>query len=197
LDAQFGARQTPFGNRDADFAPSGVFRCAGKDAWIALTIRDDAEWSRLVALAPALDEAAFVGAGRRLAWQETIEQRLAEWTRTQDAAALERRLQEAGIPAGRVRTLAEVLDCPHLDARAWFRRLAHADVGEHLYNGLPWRFAGVAPRRHLPSPRLGEHGRDILKARLGLADAEVDALEAAGVTGAVLAKAKRPEPAGR
>ncbi len=69
LDAQFGARQTPFGNRDADFAPSGVFRCAGKDAWIALTIRDDAEWSRLVALAPALDEAAFVGAGRRLAWQ--------------------------------------------------------------------------------------------------------------------------------
>jgi crotonobetainyl-CoA:carnitine CoA-transferase CaiB-like acyl-CoA transferase len=196
LDAQFGARQTPFGNRDADFAPSGVFRCAGEDAWIALTIRDDAEWERLVALAPVLDEAAFSGAERRLAWQKTIEQRLAEWTRPQDALALEQRLRAAGIPAGRVRTLAEVLDCPHLGARAWFRRLAHADVGEHLYNGLPWRFAGVAPRRHLPSPRLGEHGRDILKARLGLADAEIDTLEAAGVTGAVLAKPKTPAPSG-
>jgi crotonobetainyl-CoA:carnitine CoA-transferase CaiB-like acyl-CoA transferase len=70
-------------------------------------------------------------------------------------------------------------------------------VGEHLYNGLPWRFAGLAPRRHAPSPRLGEHGRDILRSRVGLTDAEIDALEAAGVTGAVLAKtSKQRSPAG-
>jgi crotonobetainyl-CoA:carnitine CoA-transferase CaiB-like acyl-CoA transferase len=196
LDAQFGGRQTPFGNRDANFAPSGVFRCAGKDAWIALTVRDDAQWLRLTALAPTLNGAAFASAEHRLERQDAIERRIAEWTGSQDAAELERSLQAAGIPAGRVRSLAEVLDCPHFSARAWFRRLAHADVGEHLYNGLPWRIAGLAPRRHLPPPRLGEHGRDILKVRLGLSDAEIDTLEASGVTGAVLAKPKTPEPSG-
>jgi crotonobetainyl-CoA:carnitine CoA-transferase CaiB-like acyl-CoA transferase len=188
LDAQFSGRQMPFGNRDADFAPSGVFRCAGQDAWIALTIRDDAEWRRLIALAPGLNEAAFASADRRLAAQDSIEQRIAEWTRGQDASELECRLQAARIPAGRVRSLEEVLNCPHLSARGWFRRLAHADVGEHFYNGLPWRIASLAERRHLPSPRLGEHGRDILKSQLGLADEEIDALETSGVTGAVLAK---------
>jgi crotonobetainyl-CoA:carnitine CoA-transferase CaiB-like acyl-CoA transferase len=156
--------------------------------WIALTIRDDAEWRRLIALAPGLNEAAFASAEHRLASQDSIEQRIAEWTRGQDASELECRLQAARIPAGRVRSLEEVLNCPHLSARGWFRRLAHADVGEHFYNGLPWRIASLAERRHLPSPRLGEHGRDILKSRLGLADEEIDALEASGVTGAVLAK---------
>jgi crotonobetainyl-CoA:carnitine CoA-transferase CaiB-like acyl-CoA transferase len=197
LDAQFGGQQTPFGNRDADYAPSGVFRCAGEDAWIALTVRNDDEWRRLTALAPELEEAAFADAQGRLSGQDLLESRIEAWTSGHDAFDLERRLQGARIPAGRVRALQDVLDCPHLSARAWFRRLAHADVGEHLYNGSPWRFAGLVPRNQLPSPRLGEHGREILTGRLGLAEAEIDALEASGVTGAVLAKAKTPEPARR
>jgi len=196
LDAQFGGRRAAFGNRDPDFAPSGVFRCAGEDDWLALTIRDDDEWRRLVALAPELAADEFAEAGRRLSDQDALERRIEDWTGGQDAFVLERKLRGAGIPAGRVRTLRDVLDCPHLGERGWFRRLVHADVGEHLYNGLPWRFAGVGPRRHSPAPRLGEHGRQILQERLGLSNAEIDALEESGVTGSVLAKPKTREPAG-
>ena len=33
-----------WGNRSPDFAPQGVYPCAGHDAWVALTVRDDDEW---------------------------------------------------------------------------------------------------------------------------------------------------------
>ena len=38
------------GNRSADHAPQGVYRCDGADAWVAVTVQGDAEWARLVAL---------------------------------------------------------------------------------------------------------------------------------------------------
>jgi crotonobetainyl-CoA:carnitine CoA-transferase CaiB-like acyl-CoA transferase len=192
LEAQLGVQQTAFGNRDADVAPSGVFRCAGPDAWIAITVASDAAWRSLAAMAPGVDDAAWATNTERLQRQDEIERAIEAWTAGEDADALERRLQGAGVAAARVRNLEDVLCCPHMSARAWFRRLSHADVGEHAYNGLPWRFAGVAAREHRPSPRLGEHGREILIRELGLSDAEVDALEAAGVTGAVLASSKEP-----
>jgi len=79
-----------------------------------------------------------------------------------------------------------------MSARAWFRRLSHADVGEHLYNGLPWRFAGRRSPEHRASPRLGEHGPAILAQTLGLSNIEIEMLTESGVTGAVLAKKNEP-----
>ena len=68
----------------------------------------------------------------------------------------------------------------------WFRRIEHADVGEHRYAGHPWRMDGLLERSDLPPPRLGEHSRELLAERLGLSDAEIDDLFDRGVTGAVL-----------
>jgi len=87
LDAQLGGLQTPFGNRDADVAPSGVFRCAGKDEWIALTIANDDDWRKLVALAPGLAAPAFATNAARLKRQDAIERRIEDWTRGEMAEA--------------------------------------------------------------------------------------------------------------
>jgi crotonobetainyl-CoA:carnitine CoA-transferase CaiB-like acyl-CoA transferase len=188
LEAQLGPDHTPCGNRDADGAPHGVFPCAGDDQWIAIDAAAEAHWQALARIAPGLRDPAFADSAGRLDRQGALEARLEAWTRGQDAETLAARLQAAGVPAARVRSTAETLECPHFATRGWFRRLAHVDVGEHAYNGLPWRFAGAPSRTHRPSPRLGEHSREILKERLGLSDAEIDRLERDDVTGAVLAK---------
>lgn len=96
------------------------------------------------------------------------------------------RLQTAGIAAGVVRSTTELMACSHLEQRRWFRRIEHADVGEHRYAGHPWRMDGLLERSDLPPPRLGEHSRELLRERLGLSDAEIDGLFERGVTGAVL-----------
>jgi benzylsuccinate CoA-transferase BbsF subunit len=35
------------GNRDPDMHPHGVYRCEGDDRWVAIAVRDDADWRAL------------------------------------------------------------------------------------------------------------------------------------------------------
>ncbi len=124
----------------------------------------------------------------RIANAESLDEAIARWTGTQQAEHLMERLQAAGIAAGVVRTTAELMACPHLDQRGWFRRTVHADVGEHRYSGHPWRIAGMLERADLPPPRLGEHSRELLRDRLGVSDVEIDGLFERDVTGMVVSQ---------
>ena len=188
LDAAVGGEQSPPGNGDLDHAPHGVYPCAGDDRWIALAVDSDEMWRRLVALSgvEALADPAFDLNHDRIANAEKLDEALAEWTSTQQAERLMERLQAAGIAAGVARTTAELMACRHLEQRRWFRRIKHADVGEHRYAGHPWRMDGLLERSDLPPPRLGEHSRELLRGRLDLSEAEIDDLFERGVTGMVL-----------
>jgi crotonobetainyl-CoA:carnitine CoA-transferase CaiB-like acyl-CoA transferase len=58
------------------------------------------------------------------------------------------------------------------------------------------RLVGHERPPDLPPPRLGEHGRVLLRERLGYGEAEIDALFSRGVTGFVAAdREKRDAPA--
>ena len=188
LDAALGGEQTPPGNGDLDLAPHGVYPCAGEDCWIAVAVESDEMWRRLVAISGSrtLADPAFDRRADRIASAAKLDEAIAEWTRTRQAEHLMDCLQAAGIAAGVVRTTAELMECSHLKRRRWFRRIEHADVGEHRYAGHPWRMEGLLERFDLPPPRLGEHSRELLRERLGLSDAEVDDLFDRGVTGAML-----------
>lgn len=188
LDAALGGEQTPPGNGDPDHAPHGVYPCAGDDRWIALTIDSDESWRRLAAASGREDLAASVFDRQpdRIANAEKLDEALAEWTCAGQAEHLMERLQAAGVAASVVRFTPEVMACGHLERRGWFRRIDHPDMGEHRYNGHPWRFTGLPERSDSPPPRLGEHNREVLSERLSLSEAEIDDLFERGVTGAVL-----------
>ena len=55
LQEQLTGEVPRYGNRDPRFAPQGVYRCAGDDNWLALSVRNDAEWRALCELLPQLD----------------------------------------------------------------------------------------------------------------------------------------------
>ena len=188
LDVALGGEQTPPGNGDPDHAPHGVYPCAGDDRWIALAVDSDESWRRLAAMSgrEALADPAFDRHPGRMANSEKLDEALAEWTRAEQAEHLMERLQAAGVAASVVRFTPEVMACGHLERRGWFRRIDHPDMGEHRYNGHPWRFAGLPERSDSPPPRLGEHSREVLLGRLSLSEAEIDDLFERGVTGAVL-----------
>ncbi|MCS0495679.1 CoA transferase [Ancylobacter sp. MQZ15Z-1] len=157
---------------EAGAAPSGCFRCAGEDEWLALSVRTPQEWEGLRRVmgeaAPA--DAGLAGAQPRLAAKEDLNGRLAAWLRTRDAAATEAALHAAGVPASRSRHMAEIVDDPHMRARSMFQQID----GEVQMATLPWladdrSAAGGAWRGDFaPTPAIGQHNDYVFGELLGL-----------------------------
>jgi crotonobetainyl-CoA:carnitine CoA-transferase CaiB-like acyl-CoA transferase len=174
------------GNRQPGAAPHGVYPCAGDDAWIAITVFGDDEWSALVAAMgdPAwAHDVRYATALGREAHQHELEPRLAEWTRRFGAYALMHRLQEAGIPAGVVQGLRELLRDPQLAHRRHFATLDHGAVGPLPYERSAHRLSASPGGFDDSGPLLGEDDDIVLGEILGLAPDEIERLVADGVVG--------------
>ncbi len=120
--------------------------------------------------------------GRRRREAE-IETAVESWTRTQDADATMRALQDAGVAAGVVRAPLGLLDDPQLQARGFWQFIERAFVGRHPQPSPPYREAGTPYPIRGAAPTLGQHNDEVLRGRLGLSAAEIAGLAAAGVIG--------------
>lgn len=164
----------PGGDYDGESAPGGCFRCNGPDAWIGLSVRDDAEWLALCQALGRPDLASLYPTHQaRVDDEQAIRPVIAAWCleRSSDTAAT--LLRQAGVPAAVTRTFDQVVADPEIQRRGVFARLSD---GSHNYT-LPWRDADTGWRGDLtPPPELGADNDYVLKQLLGLSDQEYDAL---------------------
>ena len=116
----------------------------------------------------------------RVEHEKLIDDALAEWTRSLDSAEVLSRLAEADVPSGPIYSVAEIMEDPHYRAREMFHRVE--------IDGQPLVLPAMSPRLGTtpggtawPGPELGSHNREILKERLGLGAAEIEALRGKGV----------------
>ncbi|OBH28032.1 acyl-CoA transferase [Mycobacterium sp. E342] len=182
----FGATLTRRGNRGHGDAIQNIYRCAGDDDWIAVTVRDDPQWRALVELIgrPAWcdEELSTVAARRHRA--DDVDRRLAEWFAHLPLGATVEQLAAAGIPAAPVVSPSLVTDNLQLRHRGFFETLHHPSTGAGLYPCPPFaRLAGQDNWLLRPPPRLGEHNEDVLRDRCGLTDDELTRLATSGVIG--------------
>ncbi len=170
----------PGGNWDPDAAPSGCFRCAGADAWLALSVRDDAEWAGLCAAMERPDLAAderFRDGPGRVAHRAAIEAELTAWLAARPAERAEARLQQAGVPAARSRHIGAVIEDPDFVRRGLFPRLA--DGSRSI--ALPWMDEGGWRGALGPPPDLGADNDYVFGTLLGLDAGEIERLTERGV----------------
>ena len=175
-----GRLARPAGNAHPSWAPHGLYPCAEDDSWLAIVVRDDAEWRRLCRLAPPLEPLSALGAPERLARRQEIDALLSSWTRTLPRAEAWRRLREAGVPSGPAYKGPGLFADPHLRRRRFWVAVRHPSAGRRLYPGPPWRLGDGAPSRR-PAPTLGQHNRPVLRRVLGLSEPDLERLERAGV----------------
>lgn len=188
---EYGASGTVLsrhGNRGPLAAPQNVYACAGDEEWLAIAISTDAEWARLREFLGdpewARDATLDSAAGRHEA-HDLIDDELGAWCAAQDAGKAADLLSEAGIPAGYVVDGRDIFHNPQLMHRGYFAPQDHPVTGRHSIPTVPFRFVSRAdaPWLRQPAPTLGQHNREILGGELGLTDAELAALEAAGHIG--------------
>ncbi len=183
------------GNRSASAAPQGVYPAT--DGWIALSVRDNAEWTALLeALGPdRFRDLAFTTPEGRHAAHDRLDALLADTTSLHEVAYLTKLLSSNGVPAAKVAGSSDYLRDPQLSHRKYYQTLDHDDAGPDQYQGWPMRFSFGPDRSHRSgTPTLGRHNREILGGEIGLGDDELAALEQDGIIGTVPTGLQLPAP---
>ncbi len=158
LAAGRGARPIRDGNR-ADFAaPYDCFRSAD-GRWVAIGVRTDEEWARLIPLLS--DRAAapeFVAWRQRVARRDEVDALVAEYVAARAASDVVEEIGACGLPVGLSAAASDLLADAHLRSRGTLRTVDHPRLGEITLVGAPFRLHSVGATPYARPPLLGEHG---------------------------------------
>jgi crotonobetainyl-CoA:carnitine CoA-transferase CaiB-like acyl-CoA transferase len=178
------------GNRGPLGAPQGIYKCAKVEAWLALSIENDAQW---IALCDTLgrrdwrNDARFATDDARRVHHDELDGLLGEELSRRELEAMVGALLSVGVPVAQVMRPEEVGTNPQLRARGFFETLRHPAAGKVAYPGFGARSATrvehKAKLHSSPPPLLGQHNREVLAGLLGVSDAELAELERTQVIG--------------
>ena len=172
------------GNRDPQMAPHGVFRCSGEQRWVAIAVRDDAEWQRCAAAMgqPELGtDPRFASTAARKQNEDALEALVTEWTRSRQAEEVATLLQSARVAAAVSMHSRDIAEDPHLTDSGFFVHQPHPEVGTRLHLGVPWRMSDTPCDVRGAAPCLGEHTDDVLRRIVGYAPERIAALRERGI----------------
>jgi len=175
VDGKVPARR---GNRSDRYAPQGVYPCAGKDNWCALSIQTNNQWqalARLIGQERWATDRRFENLSGRLEYQDEIDQAISAWSKHYSRQEVEARLRAVGINADQVRRINEVLD--GAGGATVFPQMAERRVGSMLTTKLPFSLSSVDLPMPASAPSLGEHSAEVLRAWIDCSDADIDALK--------------------
>jgi crotonobetainyl-CoA:carnitine CoA-transferase CaiB-like acyl-CoA transferase len=191
-----GASPGAMGSAHPLSAPYQAFETS--DGWVTVGAANQRNWLALVQAigAPELaQDPRFADNAARMANLPALQDALAPLFRRRSSAAWLAALAAAGVPAGPVASIAEMLADPQTLAREMVTEVPHARLGRVRTLGTPMKLSATPASLRRGAPVLGEHTREILLEH-GYEATEVDALVASG---AVLdgAAAGAAPPAGR
>ena len=185
LDAQVQRRQPlPAGNRHPAMAPHGIYPAREADAWLTLTVANDAQWQALTQLAPAqawAQDARWQHAATRCAGVAELDAAIGAWSAAFARDQLVARLRDAGLAATPVLSLEEQRQHPQFAARGMRHPIQIPGYGDDSVFCAPWRFSGFAPQVSASGPTTGQHNDLVFSQLLGLSPDEISELKQSGV----------------
>jgi formyl-CoA transferase len=162
----FGAVREAAGSALPGIAPSNAYRC-GDGQYVLVAGNGDSIFRRLMRAIerPDLEEDPCLRHNDgRVQQVEAIDAAIEAWTRTRSRDEVLAALDAAGVPVGRIYSVADIAADPHYQARGMLVDAATAD-------GRALKVPGVVPKLSAtpgciahPAPRLGEHDADLLRA---------------------------------
>jgi formyl-CoA transferase len=180
-----GVVRGPSGTRLERIAPSNIYRSAD-GSWVVIAANQDTVFRRLCAAMGqpelATDDrfATHVARGRN---QDELDKIIGDWAADRQPGDIIDTLSAAGVIAGPINTVAEVVEDPQLRARGmlvehWDERINRPVLGPGVVPVLSETPGSV---RNAGPARPGQHNDEVYRGLLGKADAELEALKAEGV----------------
>ena len=166
-----------------DSTPNNLYASRDRQ-FIHITAMGDAVFKRLCETMgqPAVaDDARFKDPVVRAGHATAIDDIIARWCAGHDLVALEKMLNEAGVPATRIFTMADIFRDPHYQARGAIVELPDDEIGAVAMTAPVPRLSGTPGRIRHAGRLVGQDTRQVLAEVAGLSSTAIDALEAAQV----------------
>ena len=184
MNAYQATGETPGRTRQASLGPGLVFRAA--DGYVIMAgVRSP---QRLQALWDLIGRDDLPAQDERYLQQfpdadfvfEQVIPAIETWSSQRPKWEVAGRLTELGFSMGVTQTVADLADCPQLEARGMFVDTADTIGGAFRSLATPLRLTACEPPAAGAPPALGQHNREILCRLGGLTEAQLAELEAAG-----------------
>lgn len=127
------------------------------------------------------DHAEFGDAVWRQTHDEDVDALVAAWTVRHELMPLADLLLEHRVPSAPIYTVEDVFRDPHVRARDMLVEVPDAEIGSVTLTGIVPKLSATPGALQWSGRARGADTRAVLAAELGMADAELDRLEAAGV----------------
>jgi crotonobetainyl-CoA:carnitine CoA-transferase CaiB-like acyl-CoA transferase len=177
-----GGRPARRGNAHPSIVPYEVYQA--KDAYLTLGVANNSLFDRFcgaIGRPELAKDARFDSEAKRVANRDTLNPILNAELGTRPAAEWLERCDKAGVPAGKIKTVAEVCESEHLKARGMVVSLPHPKAGTVTMMGVPIRLWDTPGTATVAPPLLGQHTEEILTGLLRYPRARIAALRTAGV----------------
>jgi formyl-CoA transferase len=180
----FGAVRGPAGSALPGIAPSNAYLCAD-GAYALIAGNGDSIYKRLMKTIGRNDlgqDPALAGNTGRVARVEEIDAAIGRWTATLTVDEVLAALDSAGVPAGRIYTVADIAADPHYQARGMIGSVQMDDGSSLAVPGICPKLSATPGQHHRNAPTLGQDTDAVLH-ELGLSPAQIQGLKDRGIVG--------------
>jgi formyl-CoA transferase len=170
-----------WGNAHPNLCPYQSF--AASDGHLIVAVGNDRQFQalcRVLSMSSVATDSRFATNSARLTNRDSLVEQIEQRLRTRSRDKWLKALEEAGVPAGPINTVAQALADPQVISRGMVFSMEHAMGAPVPQIANPIKFSRTVIEYLRPPPMLGEHTAEVL-ASIGLTDGNLEELHAAGV----------------
>ena len=164
-------------------APSNVFPTSD-DGLVLIAANQDTVFTRLAAAmdrSELAEDERYATHGARGAHQGELDDLIAEWTKTLTSRQLEDKLEDAGVPYGRIYRAPEMLEDEHFAERNAIVDVEHPSFGTMKMQNVAPKLSETPGSIAWVGPELGEHNDYVFSDVLGYTAEEIAAMQEQGL----------------
>jgi succinate---hydroxymethylglutarate CoA-transferase len=163
-----------FGNGHPNIVPYTAYPT--RDDMIAVAVGNDGQFAKFAEVlghAEWATDPRFSKNPDRIGSRQALDALISAELKREGAEQWIEKLMAAGIPCGRINSVAQALAAPHAIARGMVTEVEHPTAGSVKMLGIPFRFSDTPASIRRAPPLLGQHTEAVLREELGFSDARI------------------------
>jgi succinyl-CoA--D-citramalate CoA-transferase len=168
---QTGAGKARLGNQMEEDVPRNIY-ATSDGGHIAISCGSERIFENLLKAMDRMDlraDARFANMAARVEHRDAIDTVVADWMRTNTTAEALDKLDKAGVVAGKINEIADVLEDPHIKARAAIVTLMDKNLGELRLPAPVPQLSATPGKVRWTGGKVGQNNDDVFSGLLKLA----------------------------